>query len=68
MKISESQARLIVAVIAAVVAYLLVQPDVVLSPVVKVALGAVSVGLAVLSPSSLSARMQGSTDAVDIDG
>ncbi len=48
---SENTWRTIFGVAAAVVAFLLVQTDVELLPVVKVALGAVAVGLAVLNPS-----------------
>lgn len=52
-------ARLIVGVAAAVVAYLLVQTEVPLDPIVNVALGAIAVGLAVLSPEALARRNSG---------
>lgn len=51
---SEKQWQTVLAVAAAVVAFLLTQPDIVLSPAAKVALGAVSVALAVLSPTRLA--------------
>lgn len=49
MSLTNTQWRTIIGVAAAVVAFLLVQQDVVLSPVLKVALGAISVGLAVIN-------------------
>ena len=48
---TENQWRTAFGVTAAVVAFLLVQGDVALDPIVKVALGAVAVALAVLNPS-----------------
>jgi hypothetical protein len=49
--------RTLVGIAAAVVAYLLVQTEVPLDPIAKVALGAISVALAVLSPSAIAARL-----------
>lgn len=49
--------RTIIGVAAAVVAFLLVQQDVVFEPLVRVALGAAAVGLAVLSPTAIAARV-----------
>ena len=43
---------------AAVVAYLLVQTDVMFDPLVRVLLGAVSVALAAVNPSSLAGRVR----------
>lgn len=43
--------RTVFGVAAAVVAYLLIQTDVPLDPIVKVVLGAMSVSLAVLNPN-----------------
>jgi len=48
--------RTVMVVVAAVVAYLLVQTEIVLSPEAKVFLGAVAVGLAALNPTTLSDR------------
>lgn len=67
MTVSENQARVAIAVAAAVVAYLLAQPDVVLPPIAKVILGAVSVALAVVNPGSVAARVGGGSAPVDID-
>lgn len=46
-------------VVAAVVAYLLVQTEVVFDPVVNMILGAIAVGLAALNPVSVSERLHG---------
>ena len=56
-KITETQIRLVFAAIAAVCAFLLLQPDVLLSPPIKVFIGAIIVALAVLNPQSVSDRM-----------
>lgn len=53
ISISANQWRTVFAVAAAIVAFLLTQQNLPLSPIVQVALGAVSVGLAVLEPSKL---------------
>jgi len=54
--ISENQIRVLLAAIAAVCAFLLVQPDVVLPPWAKVIVGAIIVALAVLNPQTIAAR------------
>lgn len=60
MKLSEPQVRLVLAAIAAVCSFLLVQTDVVVPPLFKVALGAVIVALAVINPTAVSAKLNGS--------
>ena len=54
--ISLAQVRVVLAAIAAVCAFLLVQPDVLLSPLATVVIGAVIVALAVINPQSVAAR------------
>jgi uncharacterized membrane-anchored protein len=54
--ITETQIRVVLAAIAAVCAFLLVQPDVVLPPWAKVIVGAVIVALAVINPQTVAAR------------
>jgi tetrahydromethanopterin S-methyltransferase subunit E len=49
--------RSIMVAVAAVVAYLLVQDQVVLDPLVTVILGAISVALAALNPTTISDRL-----------
>jgi len=46
---SNGKWRTLIGVATAVVAFLLIQPDVALPPIVKVALGAIAVGLAVVN-------------------
>lgn len=53
---NETQWKTLFAVAAAVVAFLLAQPDLALEPVVKVALGAVAVALAVMNPSDRATK------------
>ena len=47
-------ARSVMVVVAAVVAYLLVQTEVPLEPTFRVVLGAIAVGLAALSPTTVA--------------
>jgi len=54
--ISITQIRIVFAAIAAVCAFLLVQTDVALDPIVKVIVGAVIVALAVINPQAVSER------------
>lgn len=54
--------RSLMVVTSAVVAYLLVQTDLELTPVTKVILGAISVGLAALNPVTVATRLVGPTD------
>jgi hypothetical protein len=49
--------RTVMIVAAAVVAFLLAQSDIVLSPEVKVALGAIAVALAALNPVTIAAKV-----------
>jgi hypothetical protein len=49
--------RLVMGAVAAVCAFLLVQPDLVLEPAVKVLLGSIIVALAVINPQSTAARI-----------
>ena len=49
--------RAVMVTVAAVVAYLLVQTEVELEPIVRVILGAVAVGLAALSPVTVAAKL-----------
>jgi hypothetical protein len=56
--ISENQVKLVLAAIAAVCSYLLVQTDVVIEPWANVLLGAIIVALAVLNPASIAARTE----------
>jgi membrane protein YqaA with SNARE-associated domain len=53
LPISEAQARVALAAVAAVCAFLLVQPDVAIPPILKVVLGAIIVALAVINPSNI---------------
>jgi hypothetical protein len=57
--ISENQVKLVFAAIAAVCAFLLVQPDVPLDPWVNLICGAIIVALAVINPASTAARTGG---------
>lgn len=50
-------ARTIMVVAAAIIAYLLVQTEVELVPVARVALGAAAVGLAALNPSTVASKV-----------
>ena len=50
--LSDTQWKVVVAIAAAVVAYLLTQPDVPLPPIGKVVLGVITVALAVLDPNA----------------
>lgn len=50
--------RTVMVVAAAVVAYLLVQTDVELDPVMRVVLGAIAVGLAAVNPQSVANRVR----------
>ena len=59
MAITETRVKVVLGAIAAVAAFLLVQPDVALEPVLRVALGAVIVALAVLNPESVKNRLNG---------
>ncbi|HSW42948.1 MAG TPA: hypothetical protein VLM76_10605 [Patescibacteria group bacterium] len=59
MAITETRVKVVLGAIAAVAAYLLVQTDVALEPVLRVALGAVIVALAVLNPESVKNRLNG---------
>jgi hypothetical protein len=61
--ISAAQVRLVLAAIAAVCAFLLLQPDVLLSPAVKVVIGAIIVALAVLNPQTVADRIVTGTTA-----
>ena len=54
--ISITQVRIVFAAIAAVCSFLLVQPDVLLSPIATVVIGAVIVALAVINPQTVAAR------------
>ena len=58
-EITETRVKLVLGAIAAVAAYLLVQTDVALEPVLRVALGAVIVALAVLNPEAVKNRLNG---------
>lgn len=49
--------RSIMVVTAAVVAYLLVQNEVILTPETRVVLGAIAVGLAALNPSTVASHL-----------
>lgn len=51
MNLSNIQWKVVFGTIAAVCTFLLAQPDVALDPLVKVALGAVVVGLSVVNPN-----------------
>jgi len=51
--------RTVMVVSAAVVAYLLVQTEVELDPIVKVILGAVAVGLAAINPATVANKVSG---------
>lgn len=57
--ITEAQVRIALAAVAAVCAFLLVQPDVAIPPVLKVVLGAIIVALAVINPSSVVNKVGG---------
>ena len=57
--ISEAQVRVALAAIAAVCSFLLVQPDVVIPPILKVVLGAVIVALAVINPTAVVNKVGG---------
>lgn len=50
--LTDTQFRTLLAALAAVCSFVLAQPDVAVSPLVKVALGAVVVALAVINPST----------------
>jgi hypothetical protein len=52
--------RTVMIVAAAVVAFLLAQGDITLSPAVKVALGAIAVALAALNPVTIARQASGS--------
>jgi hypothetical protein len=54
--ISENTIKVLLGAIAAVCSFLLVQPDLILEPGIKVLLGAVIVALAVINPATVSAR------------
>lgn len=51
---TEKQWQAVLGVAAAIITFLLMQPDVVLPPWVKVILGAANVGIAVLAPNKLA--------------
>jgi len=53
--------RTIMVVVAAVVAYLLVQTEVVFDPAVNVLLGALAVGLAALNPTTVASKLPGTS-------
>ena len=57
--ISENQVRLVLAAIAAVCSFLLVQSDVVVPDLLKVVLGAVIVALAVINPTTVVNKVTG---------
>jgi len=57
--ITEAQVRVALAAIAAVCSFLLVQPDVVIPPILKVVLGAVIVALAVINPTAVVNKVSG---------
>ena len=54
--ISENTIKTIFGAIAAVCSFLLVQPDLVLEPWLKVVLGAIIVALAVINPSGVAQK------------
>lgn len=59
MKLSETQVRLVLAAVAAVCSFLLVQTDVVVPPILKVVLGAIIVALAVINPTNVTNSVNG---------
>lgn len=54
--ISENTVKVIFGAIAAVCSFMLVQPDLLLEPWLKVLLGAIIVALAVINPAATAAR------------
>ena len=57
--ITEAQVRIVLAAIAAVCSFLLVQSDVVVPDLLKVVLGAVIVALAVINPTAVVNKVSG---------